>query len=521
MPRSLIGARIRERRRASGTTQAKLAATLGISASYLNLIELNKRNIGGGLLKRIATALGMSLDELDGAAGRRLLDDLHALAADARLAALKLDAAHIDDLAGRHPGWARALIVLQRAVVDRDRAVAALSDRLSHDPFLSAAVHDVRSRVAAIRSSAEILETVDDLAPAQRQRFVAIIGAESARLSERAQALAAFFDPALTTTRSITPAEEVDDFLFDHDNHFAALETAATDLRVAAAIDGDCHEAALADYLRRGYSVRVELGPASGAEATAPGAAAAAGGTLDVDAAAPRPTRRFRLARAAVDLFRQGGPIAAEVAAAPRLTSDAARELARRALSSYMAAAVLMPYETFQDAAARSRYDVEGLARRFGASYEQVCHRLTTLRRPGAEGIPFGLMRVDPAGFVSKRFPLPNLLLPRRGNACPLWAIYGALQSPGAIVRQVATFPTGDRYLFVARAIEKPRPAFTMPRRLVSVMLACDALHADRTVYGDALDLSSSAPAVPVGPNCRLCVRRDCAYREEAPIIET
>ncbi len=519
MPRSLIGARIRERRRASGMTQAKLAATLGVSASYLNLIELNKRNIGGGLLKRIAGALGMSLDELDGAAGRRLLDDLRALAADSRLADLTLDAARIDDLAGRHPGWARALVVLQRAVVDRDRAVAALSDRLSHDPFLGEMVHDVRSRVAAIRSSSEILETVDDLAPAQRQRFVSIIGAESARLSDLAQALAAFFDPALTTTRSITAAEEVDDFLFDHDNHFPALEDAANALRTAASIDGDCSEAALVEYLR--HACVPDGGGGAGGEPRVPAAAAGAvaAATLHTDPAAPPATRRFRLAHAAVEAFRAGGPVAAEVDAAPRLTSDAARALARRALASYMTAAVLMPYEAFLDAAVRLRYDVERLARRFGASFEQVCQRLVTLRRPGAEGIPFGFMRADPAGFVTKRFPLPNLLLPRLGNACPLWAVYEAFQSPGAIVRQVAAFPSGDRYLFVARAIEKPRPAFTMPRRLVSVMLACDALHADRTVYGDGLDLSSAAPGVPVGANCRLCARRECVYREEAPII--
>ena len=238
MPRSLIGARIREQRRSLGITQAGLAARIGISASYLNLIERNRRNIGGALLKRVAGALGMALDELDGAAGRRLLDDLGDLTGDSRLTALQLDPESIDDLAGRHPGWARALVVLQRALLDRDRAVAALSDRLSHDPFLGDAVHNVLSRVAAIRSSSEILETVEDLEPAQRQRFVSIVGAESARLSDLAHALAAFFDQAHTTTRSITPADEVDDLLFDHDNHFAALEQAATDLRAAAAIEG-------------------------------------------------------------------------------------------------------------------------------------------------------------------------------------------------------------------------------------------------------------------------------------------
>lgn len=523
MPRSLIGARIREQRRSLGITQAGLAARIGISASYLNLIERNRRNIGGALLKRVAGALGMALDELDGAAGRRLLDDLGDLTGDSRLTALQLDPESIDDLAGRHPGWARALVVLQRALLDRDRAVAALSDRLSHDPFLGDAVHNVLSRVAAIRSSSEILETVEDLEPAQRQRFVSIVGAESARLSDLAHALAAFFDQAHTTTRSITPADEVDDLLFDHDNHFAALEQAATDLRAAAAIEGNCRESALANYLLHTHSVRAELRPAAEIEALAPGRAAAFaadGRTLMLSDVAPHRTRRFQLALAAAGLFHQGRPVAAQIDAAARLTSAAARRRAQRALSAYLAAAVLMPYDAFRDAAERSRYDLQHLARRFDASYEQVCHRLVTLRRPGAEGIAFGLMRADPAGFVTKRFPLPHLLLPRHGNACPMWAVYEAFQSPGAIVRQLAAFPTGDRYLFLARSIEKPRPAFTMPRRLVSVMLACHALHADRTVYADGLDLSSSAPAVPVGPNCRLCVRRDCVYREEDPIID-
>jgi predicted transcriptional regulator len=203
-----------------------------------------------------------------------------------------------------------------------------------------------------------------------------------------------------------------------------------------------------------------------------------------------------------------------------RLASPTSQVLGRVALANYFAGAVLMPYEAFLGAARSVRYDIELLGHRFRTSFEQVCHRLVTLRRPGAEAVPFGFMRVDAAGFVTKRFPLPRLPLPRHGNACPLWAAYEAFQAPGAIVRQLAAFPGGDRFLFLARTVEKPRPAYAMPRRLLSIMLACDALHADELVYGDGLDLRSSAPAVPVGPHCRLCVRRDCAYREEDPILD-
>lgn len=522
MPRSLIGVRIRERRRAQGITQAALAARIGISGSYLNLIEHNRRQIGGALLKRVAEALEMPLDELDGAAGRRLLDDLGELAGDPRLAALRLDPGEIDDLAGRHPGWARALVVLQRSLLDRDRAVAALSDRLSQDPFLGDAVHNVLNQVAAIRAAAQILDS-SELEQTQSERFVHIIGSESERLSDLAQALAAFFDMAHTPTRSVTPADEVDDLLADRDNHFAALEQAAGDFRTTARIAGGCREEHLVDYLRQAHAIRCETRPRQSINTLGPGQAlvfAARKRLVLLADTAPATTRRFQLARVAVMQFRQGAALANEIDQARRLSSEASRRRAHDALASYLAAAVLMPYDAFLEAAEQARYDLETLTRQFDVSFEQACHRLTTLRRPGAEGIPFGLMRADPAGFVTKRLPLPHLLLPRHGTACPMWAVYEAFQNPGTIVRQIAAFPTGDRYLFVSRTVEKPRPAFGLPRRLMSVMLACDALHADRTVYGAGLDLSPGAPAVPVGSNCRLCVRRDCAYREEDPIID-
>jgi XRE family transcriptional regulator, fatty acid utilization regulator len=149
-----------------------------------------------------------------------------------------------------------------------------------------------------------------------------------------------------------------------------------------------------------------------------------------------------------------------------------------------------------------------------------VCHRLATLRRPGAEGIHFGFMRTDPAGFVTKRLALPGLALPRYGNACPLWAVYGAFRASGAIVRQLVEFPGGERYLMIARAIEKDVQGFGVPQRLLSVMLFCDALHADRTVYAGGLDVSGSAPAIAVGQSCRVCTRRDCGWRQEDPIID-
>src|SRR5690606_1916265 len=214
VPRALIGSTLRECRRALGMTQARLAAEAGISASYLTLIESNKR---------IADILGVPLDELDGAAERRLADDLGALAGEPLLADLHLDPDDTSELASRHRGWAHALVRLQRAWHDRGRALSALSDRLNQDPFLGGAVHSMLTQAAAIRSSAEILMYIDDLEPAQRQRFLAIVSDESVRLGQAAQSLAAFFDGAQTGTRSMTPVDEIDDFIIDRDNHFPEL----------------------------------------------------------------------------------------------------------------------------------------------------------------------------------------------------------------------------------------------------------------------------------------------------------
>lgn len=525
--RSAIGPRIRERRRSLGVTQSALAARVGISPSYLNLIESGRRNIGGAVLKRIAGTLEVAIDELDGAAQRRLADDLASLSIEPLLAELHLDPVSAERFVGQHESWAQALVRLQRVANDRLEAVRALSDRLNHDPFLGDAVHSMLSRVAAIRSSSEILESIEDLQPQQRSRFLSIIASESRRLSDVAQALASFFDEAHTGTRSVTPTEEVDDFLLERGNHFPALEQAASDFRAAAGIDGDCGEDRLATYLHEVHDVRVRVGPGEPSEA--PTALAhvhpyaawdGASRTLTLPEGVARATRRFELAKFAAQVFHQGAPVSAEIAGSSLLTSDAAKRRAARVLVSYFAAAILMPYDVVLEAAIAGRYDLDRLARRFDASFEQVCHRLVTLQRPDASAIPFAFLRVDPAGFVTKRYPLPHLLMPRHGSACPLWPVYAAFQSPGALVRQLAEFPNNERFLLLARTDEKARPAFGMPRRLVSVMLACDSLHADRTVYGDGIDLSSNAPATPVGPNCRLCVRHDCWYRQEDPIID-
>ncbi len=187
MATPLIGLKIRERRKEVGLTQTALAGRIGISVSYLNLIEHNKRSIGGRLLRQVAEELGIGLEELDGATERRLVSDLNDALADPFFDHIGLDPGSTGDFVGRHPGWAQALATLHRAFVDRSRAMEALSDRLNQDPFLGDAIHRILTNVSAIRSISEILTSVDDVDEAQQHRFHTILSEESARLSSAAQ----------------------------------------------------------------------------------------------------------------------------------------------------------------------------------------------------------------------------------------------------------------------------------------------------------------------------------------------
>ena len=515
------GSKIRERRKALGRTQAALAAEMGILASYLNLIEANKRQIGGRLLHKAAAVLEVDLESLDGAAERRLAEHLAELAAEPLFGNLDITPSSASDLVGRQPELARALVLTYRALQDQKDLTAALSDRLHHDPFLGEAVHAMLTNVTAIRSAAEIVESVDDLGMAQRGRFDRIIGQESERLADVATRLAAYFDKAETKGHSLAPRDEVDELLWERNNYFPALEAAAAGLNDSWSKGAAPSEPELITWLEQEYGIAVET--VSAPDLLSQGSRNdwyhdVGGHRLIFAETIQETTKRFQLARIAASLsFRN--LIERELDASNCLTTPDAREKAFRALSSYAAGALLMPYRSFRQHALEVRYDVTLLAQKHRVSIEQACHRLVTLRRPGEAGIPFAFMRSDPAGFVTKRFPLPRLPLPRYGRACPLWAVYSAFQSPGIFVRQLAELPGGDRFLFVAGAIAKEQAGFQERRHLVSIMLACDAVHAGEMIYADGLDLAAPEAATPIGLNCRLCPREACRHREEDPIV--
>ena len=508
--RAPIGLRISTRRKALRLSQAALARSVEISPSYLNLIEANKRQVGGTLLQRIAAELDVPIDELTGEAEHRLIHDLVEAFADPALAGSGLGIEQARELVATQPEVARIIARLHRAYAAALVSADAYANRLHADPLLSQLLHQVLSGITAVRSSAEILQDVDDLSPEERGRFVNSISRETVGLSAVARTLIGQFDQASTISRSASVRRELDDMIFAARNYFPALEDQAA--RITGDFAGAMGEATFAERLESAHGVTVE-------RSAAPSSGHAFGydperRTLWFRNTVTQSTRQFQMVRLIAELTCRDALDAA--VAGPQLSSDTTRRMARVYLSSYIAGAVLFPYRQFRDDAEALRYDVEALSERYNASFEQIAHRLVTLRREGAEGVPFGFLRADPAGRLTKHFPLPGLLLPHTGHACPLWAIYAAFRSSGQVVRQVVRFSDGSRFLFIAKAVSRRASGFADPVLPHSVLLATDILHADRTVYADGLNLRDSDADIPVGPTCRLCTRAECPSREEA-----
>jgi hypothetical protein len=192
-------------------------------------------------------------------------------------------------------------------------------------------------------------------------------------------------------------------------------------------------------------------------------------------------------------------------------------KLCRIALANYFACALLMPYDDFYRTAEAVRYDIELLQHRYTASWEQVCHRLTTLRKAGAVGVSFHFVRVDIAGNISKRFSGTGIRFARFSGSCPRWDVHAAFLTPGRIRTQFSQMPDGTAYFCIARTIRKSY-GFTSGDALMAVGIGCPVKDARKLVYADGYDLDNLEAAVPIGVTCRLCERTNCEQRAFPPL---
>jgi len=520
MPRqAMLGNKVRRLRNEQGLTQVAMATQLGISPSYLNLIEHNQRALNRPLLLKLSERFEVDLKSFSGNEEARLLADLMELFSDPLFRDLKLRDGELNELVGAAPGVCRAILTLYRSYRNVSEDIRGLSERLAQDPYLSTSSHQLLTLLTSIRSFAEILHDNIDLAAARRKQFVGVLVEESEKLTELVNQLFDFItgDGLRGLQGADSPSDEVIDAVHRANNHFPELEEAAERARQEIGATTSATSESLWTALAAHHGLAVTFGPGgNGAASTAEFDAGQH--SLRLPETLPAGSAAFQVAQQ-VALTSMAAPIERRMDQA-QLSTPGAREMYRRILAGYFAGAVLMPYEEFQTAAAALRHDIDLLARRFGTSFEQVCHRLTTLHRPGAEGVPFHFMRVDIAGNISKRFNGSGLRIPRYGGACPRWNVHAAFMNPGRIDRQIARLPEGTTYFNIARHVSKPGGGFGAPSSHYAICIGCDVSFARKLVYADGLALDDPQTAVPVGLHCRLCERHDCRQRAFASLVQ-
>ncbi len=430
-------------------TQVQLAERLQISPSYLNLIESNRRSLPAPMLIKLAQIFRVELSHFALDEDQRIGADLLELFADPLFEEHGLTSTDVRELANASPGAARAVLSLYRAY----ESSRALADELS-------------ARLA-----------VDDVT---------------------------------TNGGTLVTSEEVGDLLQRHMNYFPALESGADELWRRARLDIDDLYSGLVRDLGRAHGVTVRILRNSHDRGIVrhfdPDTK-----ELQLSELLPTRSRTFHVAYQ-IGLLEQG-QVLAKLTSEPQLTTAEARSLARVALGNYFAAAVLMPYGQFLEAARELRYDIDILGRRFRVGFEQVCHRLTTLRRPGAEGVPFHMVRIDVGGNISKRFSASGIRIARYAGICPKWNIFQAFQTPGMIRIQVSRTPGSGNYFCIARTVQKDSAGFHSQQPINVVGLGCQLEHAREMVYSDGIDLDNPDIVTPVGTTCRTCERVTCEQR--------
>ncbi len=343
--------------------------------------------------------------------------------------------------------------------------------------------------------------------PLLAERFIALHEAYR-RAGQRLQMV----DEALANDTSGTarlPWEEVRDWFHLANNYVDTLDRAAEAL--AARLGGKTPDIpAIETYLRDALSVSLLYSGNAGLRSYD-----AEMGHLTIDPGQPVESRRFQLAHqlAALALKDEISAVVEDAA----LKSAASRQLLFVGLCNYAAGALLMPYRHFRKEARAMRHDIDRLAGAFGTSFEQACHRLSTLQREDAKGVPFFFCRVDMAGNITKRHSATRLQFARFGGACPLWIVHEAVAIPDRILVQLAETPDGVRYVSMAKGLVKPSGRYDRSPRRYAVALGCEAVHAHEFVYADGLDVASGRGATRIGISCRICPRPDCDQRAFPP----
>jgi XRE family transcriptional regulator, fatty acid utilization regulator len=436
MAKLIAGHQVRRVRRAAGLNQAMMAEQLGISASYLNLIERNQRPLTAQVLVRLTELFDFDPRSLNAAAPGGGADAIRRRLGDPMFADLEIDRAELEEWLAGAPGGAEAFARVY------DRLGGGVAASANDDPLalVRREIERWRNHFPDLDAAAEAL--ADELRLSAGDLYAAI--AERLRVKH-------------SLTLRILPVEVLPDALRRLDLHARQLQLSE-----------------MLDPASRTFQAAFQLGSIE--------------------------------ARAEIEALIKGAQFA----------DRSAERLFRRHLTSYFAAAVMMPYTRFLRACEATGYDVELLQRRFGAGYEQVAHRLTTLQRVGARGLPFFMIRIDRAGQASKRFAgASGARLVEADGRCPLWRLHAAFERPGRIETDLIELPDGERWFTFARTVHpQSRRAGDVGAEFV-VGLGITAELAASLALARGMDLT--ARATPIGLGCRQCPRPQCPQRSAPP----
>ncbi len=450
-----LGARMKRMRRELGLTQTRMAEDLGVSPSYLNLLERNQRPVTAQVLLRLAEAYDLDLKTLSSDPESTNATGLSEVFSDQMFRDLGVARHEIAEVADSAPAVSEAIVRLYRAYLDQRR--------------------------------------LTDLGAIGRP------------------------EEGTASGPTVTPSDWVRDFIQTQKNYFAELEEAADALVADLACEPLDFAAAAREALAKRYGVAVRI--------------------VQVDVL-PESVRRYDHHRKRLFLSEvltgsgrsfalayqlamlEHGPLLDVLAERSGAPDRPTRNLMKVSLANYLAAALLMPYAAFHEAAERTAYDIDLIRARFGVSFEQACHRLTTLSRPGARGVPFFMLRVDAAGNISKRFAGATFPFSRFGGTCPRWNIHSSFRTPGRIVTQIVETPDSQRYFTLSRTVSRIATSYSGDDSELAIGMGCELKFAERLVYSRGIDLRDPA-ATAIGAACRICERPACKQRAAEPINRT
>ena len=537
-----IGQNIRLFRKKLGLQANKLAEQLNISPSYLNLIEAGKRNIDAELLIKICGELRIELSDLKSEKEIDIKNSKIAITKfNLRNNSKKLDlkigpkikafrrqlglqANKFAEQLNISPSYLN-LIEAGKRKIDGDLLIKISKElRVDRSDLTSKSDINLENDISELLDD-QLFEDLDILGPEVKDlvntnpkiaRALIKLGDNFKQKDhEIVNKVENISGKIIDSRKTSFPGEVISDFLQENKNYFPKLEEFANTIFEKVQKNNRTRYIALCDFLKKEYSITVkDIIP----EETKPFSKIFNSKNKELLLSDYNSLETKKL-HAAAQIAQEGAiDIIDNYLEKFNFPSKESKRLTQVALLNYCGAAILMPYKLFHAECKKLKYDLQLLQNTFATSFEQVAHRVTCLQDPNLPGIPFHMLRTDIAGNISKRFSLSGIEIPRYGGACPRWNVYSAFTRPGVIQAAVSKMTNGEKYVCIARTVEKGVGRYGQSKSILSIGLGCEAKYAKEFVYTENLDISDKKTEIPIGVSCRTCDRLDCSQRAFPPL---